>query len=365
MDKEALKFIQSNSPDGGFLQSEYWWKFQESVGRKTFHISETGEDGTLIASANILEHELPIVGSYFYIPRGPVFENFKFEILNLKSNLNEKNNKLINDLINLARKNNIGWIRIEPNSESDLEIIRNIVEIRGNKLKVVKSGVDMQPREILVMDISKSEEEILAGMKQKTRYNVRLAEKRGVHVTCNTQHVTQKNIEEFIKLVKITSERDRITPHSESYYRKMFEIIPPDVLKLYVAEYEGKVIAANLVLFFGKTATYMHGASDNVHRDAMAPYLLQWQAILDAKKVGCTMYDFGGVRTQPHPSPLPSKSAGRLIKERENPWEGITRFKTGFSPETKTIQFPGSYDIILNTFKYNLYRILQRIRRAF
>ena len=66
----------------------------------------------------------------------------------------------------------------------------------------------------------------------------------------------------------------------------MFETIPPEILKLYVAEYEGKIISANLVLFFGKTATYMHGASDNIHRDAMAPYLLQWQAILDARKSG-------------------------------------------------------------------------------
>ena len=155
----------------------------------------------------------------------------------------------------------------------------------------------MQPREILILDISKSEEELLAGMKQKTRYNIKLAEKRDVKVLASRE---KKYIDEFCRLVKITAERDKITPHPENYYRKMFETIPPEILKLYIAEYEGKIIAANLVLFFGKTATYMHGASDNEHRNVMAPYLLQWQTILDAKKSGCNRYDLGGIKTVPN-----------------------------------------------------------------
>ncbi len=74
--------------------------------------------------------------------------------------------------------------------------------------------------------------------------------------------------------------------HPESYYRKMFETIPAEILKLYMAEYENKIIAANIVIHYGNTATYLHGASDNEYRNVMAPYLLQWQAILDAKKAG-------------------------------------------------------------------------------
>ena len=108
-----------------------------------------------------------------------------------------------------------------------------------------------------------------------------------------------------------------------------------------------------MISFFGKTATYMHGASDNLHRDVMAPYLLQWQAILDAKKAGCTRYDFGGIAT--HYS---------LLTTHRNKWAGITKFKTGFAPETPPAQFPGCYDIVLNPVKYNLYKILQKIRRT-
>jgi lipid II:glycine glycyltransferase (peptidoglycan interpeptide bridge formation enzyme) len=276
-----------------------------------------------------------------------VFENFKFQISNFKSSPNDKIKKFINDLVELAKNNNAEWIRIEPNSEKELDLIKENLPMG---LKIKKSAVDMQPREILVMDISGSEEENLAGMKQKTRYNIRLAEKKGVHVSHNTQHITH-NINEFLKLVKITAKRDGITAHPENYYRKMFETIPNEVLKLYVAEYEGKTIAANLVLFFGKTATYMHGASDNEHRNVMAPYLLQWQQILDAKKKGCERYDFGGV-----------KISHNMEHVTHNNWAGITKFKTGFAPDAKPIEFSGCYDIILNPVRYMLYRLLRKIK---
>jgi peptidoglycan pentaglycine glycine transferase (the first glycine) len=352
MENNLNNFIQFNSLDGGFLQSEEWKNFQEATGRKTYNISTSDNDGKLIAFANIIGHKLPVVGDYFYIPRGPIIENFKFQISNFKSKPNDKISKFIKDLVGLAKESNVGWIRIEPNGEGELEFTKNNLP---KNINIKKSAVDMQSREILVLDISKSEEDILAQMKQKTRYNIRLAEKKEVKIFVSRE---EKYTEEFLRLVKITSERDKITSHPEKYYRKMFEIIPPEILKLYIAEYEGKVIAANLILFFGKTATYLHGASDNVHRNLMAPYLLQWQQIVDAKRAGCERYDFGGIKTQPHPNPL-------LIEERGNSWIGITKFKQGFAPEAKSVQFPGCYDIVLNPFKYNLYRILQKIRRIF
>lgn len=343
MNNQVSNFIQSNSPDGGFLQSDYWRKFQESAGRETYNISDSDDSGELFSYANIITHKLPIVGKYFYVSRGPVIENFKFEILNLKSNSNDKITKFINNLINLAKENNIGWIRIEPVNDEILILMKDNL---SDRYKIKKSAVDMQPREILVVDISKSEGEILVGMKQKTRYNIKLAQKKEVKI-CDSRE--EKYIQEFLRLVEITSKRDKITSHLDDYYRKMFEIIPSDILKLYVAEYEGKIIAANLALFFGKTATYMHGASDNDHRSVMAPYLLQWQQILDAKKAGCERYDFGGVKTG----------------TTDNKWSGITKFKTGFAPEAKSVQFPGCYDIVLHSFKYELYRILQGIKRIF
>jgi len=353
MDSNLQNFIQANSPDGGFLQSVCWRKFQESYRRKTYNI-EIRDDKEPTAYANIITHILPAVGKYFYVPRGPIIkvQSSKFPP-KADQPLAEKVKSFLNDLIALAKENNIGWVRVEPNSEEESSLIK---ENLPQNIKIKKSAVDMQPREIFILDISKKEEEILARMKQKTRYNIRLAEKRGVHITClpageagNTKHVTQDNVKDFLKLVKITAKRDGITAHPEEYYRKMFETIPSDILKLYIAEYEGRIIAANLVLFFGKTATYMHGASASEYRDAMAPYLLQWRQIIDAKKAGCERYDFGGIKT------------GAV----ENSWSGITKFKTGFAPDTKPIQFPGCYDIILKPAKYNLYRAMQKEKRIF
>jgi peptidoglycan pentaglycine glycine transferase (the first glycine) len=337
MENNLLNFVQSNSPDGGFLQSVYWRKFQEAWGRKTFELSEKDENNSTLIYAYMIVHTLPVVGDYFYVPRGPIVQvqSSKFKV-----------QSFFKDIIELAKKNNIGWVRIEPTNEN---ILRAIKENLPGGVKIKKAAVDMQPREILILDISKNEEVLLGQMKQKTRYNIRLAEKKKANVFTSRD---KKYIDEFCRLVHITAERDKITAHPENYYRKMFEIIPSDILKLYIAEYEGEVIVANLVLFFGNTATYMHGASDNKHRNVMAPYLLQWQQILDAKAAGCEKYDFGGIKTH-------SMEHGTWNKS----WEGLTRFKTGFASDIKPIEFPGSYDIILNPTKYNLYRVIQRAKK--
>lgn len=350
MKNKILNFVESNSPDGGFLQSEYWRKFQEAWGRKAYNVSTSGDDGELLAFANIIMHKLPVVGEYFYIPRGPIVNEQR--TMNNEQYFNKNFRIFLDRLLDLAKENNAGWIRIEPASLDILEFLR--LNLKNKKIK--KSAVDMQPREILMLDISKSEEEILAQMKQKTRYNIKLAEKRGVKVSVISDQgtVNNKNLGEFLRLVHSTSKRDKISSHPDNYYRKMFEVIPSEILKLYVAEYEGKIIAANLALFFGRTATYMHGASDNEHRSTMAPYFLQWRQIVDAKKAGCDKYDFGGIKTV-------ISNQGSMI----NSWSGITKFKQGFAPGVEPVQFPGSYDIILKPAKYNLYRALQKIKRIF
>ncbi|HBI33935.1 MAG TPA: hypothetical protein DEA43_04035 [Candidatus Moranbacteria bacterium] len=314
------------------LQSQQWRKFQEAVGRKT-HFVENDD-----FSASIVEHSLPIVGKYMYSPKGPVLK-----VESRKS----KVESFFAELIDLAKRENAGWIRIEPESDQILETIKeNISE------KVFKAPHNMQPKEIFVLDTSKTEEQLLAEMKSKTRYNINLAKKKGVIISQNVDRGAQnvKYIEAFLELTKEMAARQGIVAHPEQYYRKMIETLPEEMLKIYVAEFEGKIIAANLVLFFENTATYLHGASSNENRNVMAPFLLQWQAILDAKESGCTRYDFGGVR-------ITNNS-----RQTTNNWEGITNFKLGFSPNTKPIEFPGSYDIIINPRKYAVYRGLQRAK---
>ena len=335
-----------------FLQSAQWRKFQENVGRKTFHLE--GED----FSASIVEHSLPLVGKYWYVPKGPIF-SYHPELVSgsssdntgdLKPGIPDQVRNDINSLIELAKKENAGWIRIEPENEEILKSIQeNIAE------KVIRSPHDMQPKEVFVLDILKETEILLAEMKPKTRYNIKLAQKKGVslRITNKYECTNGEIIEAFLKLTKEMAVRNGITAHPEQYYRKMIETLPIEMLKIYVAEYENKIIAANLVLFYGKTVTYLHGASGNEHRNVMAPFLLQWQAILDAKEMGYERYDFGGVK---------STSNNQQSENNKNTWEGITTFKFGFSLNTQPIEFPGSYDIVINSRKYGTYRVLQKVK---
>ena len=313
--------MEKNSPDGGFLQSDWWKRFQSSVGRKTLNIK--GENFW----ANIIEHKLPLVGKYFYIPRGNIFKIKDKDVRNYFDNL-----------VILARENGAGWIRIEPASQEVLKITEKNVS-----LPIVKAPHEMQPKELFIIDCTKSEEKLLAGMKPKTRYNIRLAEKKGVEIVVSKE---KKYVDRFCELVEITSKRQGIKSHPKTHYQKMLEIIPEENIKLYNAEFEGKIIASNIVLFFENTVTYLHGASDDQYRNVMAPYLLQWRQIQDAKRFGAEGYDFGGVKTG----------------TADNNWAGITKFKQGFSPATATIEFPGAYDIIVNPLKYKAYLILRKLK---
>ena len=316
-----------------FLQSNEWQKFQEAVGHKTFDVSDEN------FSASIIEHNLPVVGKYFYIPRGPVICHPELVLgSNSDSEMLKQAQDDIDKLIELAKKENAGWIRVEPANEETLAIIKKTIENQ-----IIKAPHDMQPKETLIMDISKSEEEILAEMKSKTRYNIKLAEKKGV----NVKIVENKNVSEFVRLTEIMAKRQGIATHNKEYYEKMLEVIPENIIKIYVAEYDGKIIAANVIVFYRDTAYYLHGASDDKYKNLMAPHLMQWKQIQDARKAGCKKYDFCGVKV--------NDKKGRS-------WEGITRFKLGFSPKTKPIEFPGSYDIIINPMKYWMYRIIQKVK---
>ena len=312
-----------------FLQSQEWLRFQEATRKQ---IVPCEEDGFV---ANGIIHALPLVGKYLYVPRGPVFANTKLQMPNVKTG--------IETLVGLASKKKANWIRIEPETEEMLEEIKKSV-----LYKIVRAPHDMQPREIFKIDISPSEEELLAQMKPKTRYNIRLAEKRGVKVFETRE---QKYIDTFLDLVTATSGRKGITSHARSHYEKFFSALPADVCRLFVAEYEGTVIVANIVIFYGDTTIYLHGGSSDAHRDVMAPYLLQWEQVKKAKSEGFRYYDFGGVKTNDQ----------RLTIDGKNSWSGITKFKTGFSPKTVPITYPGSYDIVLDSRAYLLYGLLSKL----
>jgi len=252
--------------------------------------------------------------------------------------------------------------------------------LRENK-KLIKAPQDVQPKNTLILDLDQSEAEVLAQMKAKTRYNIRLAERRGVKTR---QSVSQKDIDAFLKLIAITSQRDHFKAHSAAYYQKMADFFGcQGLLKIFLAEYKDQVLVANLVFFWGKAATYLHGASGNSHRNLMAPHLLQWTQILEAKKQGCGEYDFWGIAGEAKSAKRPpaiacasgasgrgkapachrllaKPTAGRQSGGAEckvKGWEGITRFKKGFGG--KEVSYAGTYDFILNPFWYKIYRLIR------
>ena len=196
-------------------------------------------------------------------------------------------------------------------------------------------------------------------MHQKTRYNIRLAEKRGVTVK------ESSNINEFLKLNSETTARDKFKSHPDNYYRTMFKVLGVNqqsttnnqqcVAKLFTAYFKNKAIASNIVIFFADTANYIHGASSNEHRNLMAPHLLQWEVIKYAKSQGYKWYDFWGIN--------PSVGTG-CDPSYHKSWQGITRFKRGFVSEKtgKEITYPGCYDLIFQPKWYNLYKIVKHLK---
>ncbi len=322
-----------------FLQSENWLAFQEVTGKQVRRFSSGA------FSANGIIHKLPLVGAYLYVPRGPVVEIQNppsvAQTLAGKQELEIKNG--MRGLIEKAEAERLGWIRIEPQTE---EILADIQRFVGKK--IAKAPHNMQPREIFVIDITKTEEEILAEMKPKTRYNLRLAEKQGVRVFMTLE---ERYKDEFLKLITATAERKEIVPHPRAYYEQLLAALPEEMCRLFVAEYENEILAANLLITFQGTATYLHGGSSGAHRDLMAPYLLQWEQMKFAKAAGCARYDFGGVKV---------KTRGEGAS-----WDGITRFKRGFAINTEPMLFPGSYDIVLNKKTYFMYDCLRCLKQNF
>ncbi len=302
------------------LQSSLWQAFQE----KNERVCVMGKFGLGIIET------LPVVGTSLYLPRGPIGEIAGYK----------------EDLLEAAKRAGAGWIRVEPGSEGELEELKAVFQ----EFQTISAPHDIQPREILVMDIAPTEEILLSLMKQKTRYNIRLAEKHGVTVRFSR---SIEDMETFIELIYTTTNRKAIRPYPKSYYRNFLATFPEENCVVALALHEGKVLAANLLVFFEETAYYLHGGSSDEGRHLMAPFFLQWKSIGEAKRRGMIQYNFGGVRTG---------------TETNNSWAGITRFKQGFAPKTLPIAFPGAYDIILSPWRYRLYRTLrlaQKIKNIF
>jgi lipid II:glycine glycyltransferase (peptidoglycan interpeptide bridge formation enzyme) len=200
----------------------------------------------------------------------------------------------------------------------------------------------IQPARTIIVDLNGDEDSILARMKQKTRYNIRLASKKGVSVR------PSDDVELFYNLMLHTGERDEFGIHSLNYYRRAYDLFHPrDMCELLLAEYEGEPLAALMVFAWGSRAWYFYGASASLHRELMPTYLLQWEAMKWARAVGCSQYDLWGIPD------YDEEILEAEFGDRSDGLWGIYRFKRGFGGRIYQAAHP--LDRIYQSLLYRLY----------
>lgn len=281
-----------------FLQSWDWGEFQRNLGRKVWYLDLDGQ------YVLVIKMTLPLDKYYLYIPRTKIM-------------INQDNLEFLKEL---ALNEKCVFLRIEP-------VKQDLSKFGFKNYKAI------QPAKTLLLDLAKDEETLLNEMHQKTRYNIRLAAKKGIKI----KEGDLSDLGTFYNLISGTYQRKKIHVYNQDYFEKL--LVNLEMAKLYLAEYEDKILCANLVVFYGDTATYLHGGSSEEYKNLMAPYLLQWEIIKKAKQLGLKYYDFWG------------------IEER---YPGVTRFKKGFAGSE--IDYQGTFDLPLNNLWYLLYNLVKKFK---
>ena len=311
---EVIRFAP---PFGAFLQSYEWGMFQEAIGRKIMRVFEPSAEHVFLGTVITMSVGYGI--SYGYIPKGPLG--------------NVPENALLPMLRGLGAT--FTFLRIEPTAPSALLPVS-----------------DVQPSSTVLIDLTKDEEVIFEEMKSKTRYNVRLGERKGVEVR---EMDAQKEFNAFWLLMQQTAVRDHIRLHDAAYYKALLKAMSQKEeggarARLFGAFYDGRLLATNIIVDFAGVRTYLHGATSNVHRNVMAQYVLHATLIRDAKKEGMHTFDFWGAVSEE------DEAAGHS-------WAGISRYKRSFGGQF--LEMPGTYDFVLKPLQYEAYRVARRIRRIF
>jgi lipid II:glycine glycyltransferase (peptidoglycan interpeptide bridge formation enzyme) len=349
---------------GSLLQSGRWGEFKKQAGWSPVRLLLTdsssgngGGPGAPAIGVQVLFRKmprLPVPISIGYVPRGPVH----FSEGPGRENLEQA---LWRAVSAEARKRGAIFLKVEPNVAIDSAAAKSELDARMARRGFRPSG-RLQPARTMVLDIGQSEDDLLKAMKPKTRYNIRLAGRRGVQVR---RAATESDLKTFYSLLEVTGTRDEFGVHSFAYYEHLWRVFGPrgDNSSLLLladhpdeAEREAGPVAALLALKFGREAIYMYGASADRGREHMPNYLLQWEAIKWAKQEGCTAYDFWGIPDPPgeegeesEVSPINARSGLR----------GVYWFKKGFGG--REVDYPGAYDRIYNSL---LYKVWMRWRGA-
>ena len=282
------------------------------------------------ALAQVLFRRLPAgVGSIAYVPRGPAGGLDDPAALS----------SLLAAIRPVARRRRAICLKIEPDREDDVGLVAHF-----QALGFRPSPQSVQPRRTLIVDLQGEPEEVLGRMKQKTRYNTRLSARKGVTVRPGSQ----ADLPGFYDLMERTAERDGFAIHSQAYYETAHELFVSSGRGcLLLAEHQGRLLAGLVAMAFGGTTCYMYGASSDEQRELMPTYLLQWEAMLWARREGCRFYDLWGV-PDAEEEILEAGFAGRS----DGLW-GVYRFKRGFGG--RLVRTAGAWDLVYAPLGYQLY----------
>lgn len=294
------------------LQSEAWERFRRSMGIDTARVN-----GWLLTF-----HKLPFLPyTIGYFPKGPL-----------------PSAAMIDELTKIGKQKHAIFIQMEPN-------VLKSLKFKVFSLKYLRpSHHPLFTKYTFVLDLTKTEEELLKTMQPKTRYNIKIAQKRGVIIS---QDDSSEAFDTYLSLSKETTRRQGFYAHSETYHRRMWKVLhPAGIAKLFTATYQKTILAAWVVFVWEKTIYYPYGASSRENREVMAPTLLLWEIARWGKNHGYKTFDLWG-------------ALGPNADERD-PWYGFHRFKQGFNPQL--VELIGSYDLILHPILYRIYTIADKVR---
>lgn len=302
-----------------FLQTPEWLAFQQSIGRKGWRL-ESG-----FVTTTVLRQDVRLGHNFLYIPYGPLLD-----LNHVEGGLQNEIRQFAAFLRGLARDEKSMFVKIEPMNDAVIELL-----IRSG-VRLKKSNRSIQPTRTVVADLTQSDDELLNKLHHKHRYNIGLAERKGV--TIAESHDSGL----FWRMLQQTAEHDAFRTHNKNYYEQLLEYFadPAGAIrtKLYCAFDGSTPLAGVIMVEYGTIVTYLHGASDRQYRSLMAPHLLHWTLMKQYKQQGFTGYDFWGIDS---------------VK-----WPGVTRFKLGFG--ARHIEYPGSFDLVIRPFWRWLYQHLPR-----
>ncbi len=323
--EETWQAFMIAHPDAHILQTAEWGQFKGHYGWNAKYVVH-GDTGAMV-----LFRRLPFKRALAYVPKGPVGPDW---------------NALLPEIIDLARQEGAFLIYIEPDAGQDCPRCEQL-EAAGFS----PSAVSIQPRQTVLISLEGEPDDWLQAMKQKTRYNIRLAEKKGVKVERST------DVDAFVSLMEVTGERDEFGIHSASYYQRVFNYFAPqENCAMFIATYDEQPLAAIMVFSRGDRAWYFYGASNNLERNRMPTYLLQWEAMRWAAARGVTQYDLWGIPDFPE-----AQLEDEFTSRADGLW-GVYRFKRGFGGEI--VRSAGVYQKVLNQPISAIYHLILKFKKS-